>query len=176
MVSLCNLQEKNQAGFISSAKAVSRDTIANVKSHTVGGLTSDRHIGKCLLLYSGHLKNAPIHPSLSSAGSVHFPSWCVTHEWWVRRTGLLTWLSLVEIESMSIWPRRDNDPLAELSNKMDLLSAFLRCLSRAITQRNALGASSEMGAWAGGWIWVEIAITQPHLYQSTQQSNKSFCS
>ena len=80
MVSLCNLQEKNQAGFISSAKVVSRDTIANVKSHTVGGLTSDRHIGKCLLLYSGHLKNAPIHPSLSSAGSVHFPSWCVTHE------------------------------------------------------------------------------------------------
>lgn len=75
-----------------------------------------------------------------------FPSWCVTHEWWVRRTGLLTWFSLVEIESMSIWPRRDNDPLAELSIKMDLLSAFQCCLSRAITQRNALGGQLRSGS------------------------------
>lgn len=57
-VSLWNLQEKNKAGFINSAKAVTPN--ANVKSCTDSGLTSDRHVGKCLLLFSGCLKNAYI--------------------------------------------------------------------------------------------------------------------
>lgn len=83
----------------------------------------------------------------------------------VRRTGLLTWLPLVQVESMSIWPRGDNGPLAELSIKRDLLSAFRCCLSRAITQRNVVGAGSQTGAWAAGWVRMETAVTQTRLSQ-----------
>lgn len=48
----------------------------------------------------------------------------------VRKTVLLIWSPLVQIQSMLIWPRGKNDTLADLSIEMDILSASQCCPSR----------------------------------------------
>lgn len=90
-----------------------------------------------------------------------------------RVRNLLAWRPLVQIQSMLVWPRKKNDPLADHSVKMDLLSAFQWHTSRTITQTNPAGTGTEMEAWTVSWIQMETSVTQPWIYQSTY-SHTSF--
>lgn len=90
-----------------------------------------------------------------------------------RVRNLLAWRPLVQIQSMLVWPRKKNDPLADHSIKMDLLSAFQWHTSRTITQTNPAGTGTEMEAWTVSWIQMETGVTQPWIYQSTY-SHTSF--